>query len=65
VRFIERNGYSQLFLSVLDTREWAKQIGGSYLKGKRLFAQWDEEGNLIELKIDGEDNLPEDHPSQR
>ena len=81
MRFIERDGgMTQLFLSTEDTRHWKKSWPLSYLAGKRLFAEWDSDGNLTELKINGEDdanvkldelnalfaeNLPEDHPSQR
>lgn len=51
------DGYTSLWLSARDTEDWASRPGArwpcSFLAGRRLFAQFDRHGDLVDLAIDG------------
>jgi hypothetical protein len=46
-----------LHLSACDTEEWATRPGSAWpcsvLRGRRLRAEWDRHGDLIDMAIDG------------
>lgn len=48
---------SKLWLSASDTYSWAHKPGAawpcSFLSGRRLFAEFDSRGDLVDLSIDG------------
>ena len=50
-------GYTELWLSANDTYGWAHRQGAiwpcSELSGHRLYAQFSEHGDLIDMTIDG------------
>lgn len=50
-------GYVKLWLSASDTYEWAHRPGASWpcstLSGKRLFAEFDSRGDLVDMAING------------
>ena len=55
---IKRDGDNvKLWLSARDTYNWARRPGDawpcSFLSGRRLFAEFDGQGDLIDLSIDG------------
>ena len=47
----------QLWLSAIDTYDWANKSGASWpcleLSGHRLYAEFDKDGNLTDYTIDG------------
>lgn len=48
---------TQLWLSANDTYDWANKSGGkwpcSVLSGHRLYAEFDKDNNLVDIRIDG------------
>ena len=51
------NGSLKVWLSANDTYDWAHRPGqlwcGSFLSDRRLFAEFDNKGDLVALSIDG------------
>jgi len=75
---------TKLWISANETYLWAHKTGASWpcsqLSGKRLFAEFDRNGDLVDMAINGRsgvdipadefnaittDFLPEDHPARR
>jgi hypothetical protein len=55
---IRKSDYGTLlWLSAVDTYDWANRIGNvwpcSVLSGHRLYAEFDADNNLIDMTIDG------------
>jgi len=52
------NGNTQLWLSANDTYNWANKPDGkwpcSVLSGRRLYAEFDKSGDLVDMIIDGQ-----------
>jgi hypothetical protein len=48
---------TQLWLSAIDTYDWANRIGNAWpcseLSGHRLYAEFDKDGDLVDCTIDG------------
>ena len=53
MRLKENNGDLTIWLSANDTYNWARNWPASELSNKRLMAQFDYRGNLIDVTIDG------------
>jgi len=57
MRIKEHNGSLKVWLSANDTYLWATRPGASWpcseLRGRRVFAEFDATGDLIDLAIDG------------
>ena len=57
-KFPDGSGVCQLWLSADDTYDWANNRPGeewpcSTLSGKRVFAQFEDNGDLVDLTING------------
>ena len=54
----------QLWLSQLDTEEWAHRTNAfwpeSQLSGKRLYAEFDHRGDLVSQEVNGEEGVDVD-----
>ena len=52
-----KQGYTHLWLSANDTHNWANRVGASWpcsaLSSHRLYAEFDKDGDLIDMAIDG------------
>ena len=52
-----KQGYTHLWLSANDTHNWANRVGASWpcsaLSIHRLYAEFDKDGDLIDMTIDG------------
>ena len=57
---VERCG-TQLWISANETYEWAHRAGASWpcstLSNRRLFVEFDARGNLVDLTIDGRNDV--------
>ena len=57
MRTKRESGYTKVWISARETREWAHKDGASwpcsFLSGRRLFAEFDRNGDLVDLAIDG------------
>lgn len=61
------NGYTKIWLSANDTRDWAHKAGASWpcstLSGKHLFAEFEPSGDLVEFNLNngrGDQDCPAD-----
>jgi hypothetical protein len=78
------NGRTQLWLNDHDTYQWANRPGAKWpcssIAGKRLYAEFEPNGDLVDMALDGDhsanvngseldaittDHLPENHPARR
>ena len=67
-KIITASGYTKLWLSPDDTYNWAHDASArcwpcSFLAGKPLFAEFDQNGDLIDMAIDygrGDQDCPSD-----
>lgn len=64
MRIREHNGNTQLWLSASDTETWATRPGASWpcsqLRGKRVYAEFARNGDLVDLTIDGKSGVDVD-----
>jgi hypothetical protein len=51
------SGQLKVWLSADDTEHWASRLGAAWpcsqLRGRRVFAEFDSRGDLVDLAIDG------------
>ena len=57
MRTKRESGYTKVWISARETQEWAHKSGASwpcsFLSGKRLFAEFERNGDLVDLAING------------
>ena len=57
MRHRETGSSLMIWLSAIDTENWAARPGAAWpcstLRGRRVFAEFDRSGDLIDLAIDG------------
>ena len=53
MRKIKSEGGVSIWLSVRDTENWGSHWPCSTLRGKRVFAQFERNGDLVDLAING------------
>jgi hypothetical protein len=61
MRIRNDNGYLKVWLSSRDTYDWAHREGNSWpcseLSDRRVFAEFEPNGDLVDLAIDGKSDI--------